>query len=208
MLGITFSRSAGTCVLVVLLLFTVSGCGAFRKQQVAEPAGEYEYLVGPGDTLNIFVWRNEEISVTGVPVRPDGMISSPLVEDMPASGKTPAQLARDIESVLSKYVKDPLVTITVTNFSGEFNQQVRVVGEAVSPQAIPFRKNMTVLDVMIAAGGLTEFAAGNKATLIRNASGKQVEIKVRLEDLLKDGDITANVRVAPGDILIIPESFF
>ncbi len=172
-----------------------------------EGEGAPYYLIGPGDSLSIFVWRNPDLSMS-VPVRPDGRITMPLVEDLQASGKTPSQLARDIERVLAKYVKDPLVTVIVTGFVGPYSQQVRVVGEATQPQALPYREHMTVLDVMIAVGGLTEFAAGNRARLIRVVDGKQQVIRLRLDDLLKDGDITANVPLLPGDTLIIPESWF
>lgn len=174
-------------------------------------AGEGEetpyYLIGPGDSLNIFVWRNPDLS-TSVPVRPDGRITIPLVEDLQASGKTPTQLARDIEKALAKYVKDPLVTVMVTGFVGPYSQQIRVVGEAAQPQALPYRDRMTLLDVMIAVGGLTEFAAGNRARLIRIVDGEQQVMELRLDDLLKDGDISANIPMLPGDTLIIPESWF
>ncbi len=174
-------------------------------------AGEGEetpyYLIGPGDSLNIFVWRNPDLS-TSVPVRPDGRITIPLVEDLQASGKTPTQLARDIEKALAKYVKDPLVTVMVTGFVGPYSQQIRVVGEATRPQALPYRDRMTLLDVMIAVGGLTEFAAGNRARLIRIVDGEQQVMELRLDDLLKDGDISANIPMLPGDTLIIPESWF
>ncbi len=165
------------------------------------------YLIGPGDTLNIFVWRNPDLS-TAVPVRPDGRITIPLVEDLQASGKTPTQLARDIEKALARYVKDPLVTVMVTGFIGPYSQQIRVVGEAAQPQALPYRDRMTLLDVMIAVGGLTEFAAGNRARLVRIVDGKQQILELRLDDLLKDGDISANIPMLPGDTLIIPESWF
>ena len=166
-----------------------------------------EYQIGPGDTLQIYVWRNPDISVT-IPVRPDGYISTPLVEDIKAINKTPAQLARDIEKRLSKYIRDPIVTVIVTNFVGTYNKQVRVIGEAAKPQALPYRENMSLLDVMIAVGGLTDFASGNSAKLIRKVGSKTIEIPVRLKDLLQDGDISANRRVLPGDILLIPQSIF
>ncbi|MGH8608568.1 MAG: XrtA/PEP-CTERM system exopolysaccharide export protein [Gammaproteobacteria bacterium] len=168
----------------------------------------YEYIVGPGDGLSIFVWQNPDISKDNVPVRPDGKVSMPLVEDLVASGKTPNQLAREIEGVLAEYIKDPLVTVTVVGFVGEATEQVRVVGEAAKPLALPYRTDMTLLDVMIAVGGLTEFAAGNRATLIRSSSSGQERIKIRLEDLMKDGDISANLKMMPGDVLLIPESWF
>lgn len=167
-----------------------------------------EYQIGPGDVLNIFVWRNENISAT-VPVRPDGKISIPLVEDMVAVGKTPTRLGRDIELALSQFVKSPSVTVIVTNFVGTFDRQIRVVGQATSPRAISYRNNMTLLDVVIEVGGLTEFAAGNKAKLVRTiGGGKEVSYTVRLKDLVDRGDISANMKVYPGDILIIPESRF
>jgi len=165
------------------------------------------YLIGPGDAFSIFVWRNPELS-RGVVVRPDGRISIPLVEDLEVTGKTPTQLAREIEKKLAIYVKDPLVTVIVTGFLGPFSQQIRVIGEATKPQALPYRENVTVLDIMIAVGGLTEFASGNRAKLVRHTEEGQKEIPVRLEDLVKDGDISANIAVSPGDILIIPESWF
>lgn len=170
-------------------------------------ADEYTYIIGPGDTLNVFVWRNPELS-SSVAVRPDGKFSTPLVEDLQASGKTPSALAREIETKLSEYIRDPLVTITVGGFVGEYSEQVRVVGEATEPQSIPYRKNMTVLDVMVAVGGLTEFAAGNRASIARLSEKGHEQYRVRLEDLIKDGDIEANVAMQPGDILIIPEAWF
>jgi polysaccharide export outer membrane protein len=166
-----------------------------------------EYLIGPGDNLNIFVWRNPELSIT-VPVRPDGKISTPLVEDVPALGKTPTQLARDVEERLKKFVRDPIVTIIVTGFVGDYVQQVRVIGEAQTPHAIPFRANMTLLDVMINVGGLTKYAAGNKAVLIRDVDGQQKTFPVRLDSLIKYGEIQYNFPMEPGDTLIIPQSIF
>jgi polysaccharide biosynthesis/export protein len=166
-----------------------------------------DYLIGPGDNLQIFVWRNPELTAT-VPVRPDGRISVPLVEDMPAVGKTPTMLARDVEQVLKQYVQEPIVNVIVTGFVGPFGQQIRVVGEAAKPQAISFRANMSVLDVMIDVGGLTRFAAGNRAVIVRKVDGKDEEQRVRLDDLIKDGDVSANVKMLPGDILIIPQSYF
>jgi polysaccharide biosynthesis/export protein len=166
-----------------------------------------EYLIGPGDNLQIFVWRNPELTST-VPVRPDGRISVPLVEDMPAIGKTPTMLARDIEQVLKQYVQEPIVNVIVTGFVGPFGQQIRVVGEAAKPQAVSFRANMSLLDIMIDVGGLTRFAAGNRAVIVRRIDGKDQEQRVRLDDLIKDGDVSANVKMLPGDILIIPQSYF
>ena len=169
-----------------------------------EPA---EYQIGPNDTLNIFVWGNPELSTT-VPVRPDGRISTPLIEDLDARGKNPSSLARDIEKVLAQYVQNPIVTVMVTGFVGPFNQQIRVVGEAVQPRAIPYRANMTALDVMIEVGGLTDFAAGNDTVIVRRVDGEQSTYRVRLDDLLRSGDVSANVELIPGDIVIIPQSWF
>ncbi len=166
---------------------------------------DYEYIIGPLDTLNIIVWRNPELSMA-VPVRPDGKVTTPLVDDMPALGKSSTQLARDIEKALGKYIRDPVVTIVVTSFVGPASEQIRVVGEATKPQIIAYRKDMSVLDVMIQVGGLTDFADGNAASIFRVAEGKSYN--VRLRDLVKRGDISANVGMRPGDILIIPQSWF
>jgi len=166
-----------------------------------------DYLVGPGDSVNIIVWRNPEVSMA-VPVRPDGKITTPLVEDLPAAGKTSTQLARDIEQALAKFIQQPVVTVVVTNFVGNFNDQIRVIGQAARPQALPYRRDMSLMDVLIAVGGVTDFAAGNKASIVRAVDGKQEKFTVRLDDLIKDGDISANIMMRPGDILIIPESFF
>lgn len=169
--------------------------------------GSPDYLIGPGDNVNIFVWRQPELS-SSVPVRPDGKITTPLVEDVPASGRTPTQLAREMEEVLATYVRDPVVTVIVTGFVGPYDQQVRVVGQAVNPQGIPYRENMTALDLMIAVGGLTDFAAGNRAVIVRMVEGEPRQFGVRLNDLIRRGQIEANVPVLPGDILIIPEAWF
>lgn len=166
-----------------------------------------EYLVGPLDQLEIFVWRSPELS-TNVTVRPDGRISTPLVEDMVASGKTPSQLASDLEGALREYVRSPEVTVIVSNFSSTFDQQVRVLGEAQEPTALPFQAGMTVLDVMVAVGGLTEFAAGNRAVLIRGKNEDRTSYRLRLDDLLRKGKISANAPVLPGDVILIPESVF
>lgn len=181
-----------------------AGSAAVDKNAVVD---QTNYQIGPGDVLNIFVWRNPEIS-TSVPVRPDGKISTPLVEDMVAVGKTPSRLARDMEEVLAKYIKSPSVNVIVTQFQGTFDEQIRVVGQAANPQTIPYREGMTVLDVMIAVGGLGEFAAGNRAKLVRKVNGETTEYRVRLNDLLDKGKIEHNVLMKPGDVLIIPESFF
>jgi polysaccharide biosynthesis/export protein len=168
--------------------------------------GDYNYRIGPLDTVNVIVWRNPELSLL-VPVRPDGKITTPLVDDLQAIGKTPTELERDIEKALTKYIRDPVVTVVVTSFIGPTNEQIRVTGEAAKPQILAFRKNMTLLDVMIAVGGLTDFADGNAATIFRVAEGGKL-YSVRLRDLIKRGDISANVEMRPGDILIIPQSWF
>ena len=192
---------------IVLLAMLVAACATNypAAPQQADTAG-YEYIIGPLDTVQIIVWRNPELSLN-VPVRPDGKVTAPLVDDMPAMGKTPTALSRDIEKSLSKYIRDPVVTVIVTTFVGPANDQIRVIGEAAKPQILPFRKNMTLLDVMIAVGGLTDYADGNKASIYRTAEGGK-SYSVRVQDLVKRGDVTANVDMRPGDILIIPQSWF
>ena len=188
----------------------LAGCAGKETLPTASILGQGptpEYRIGPLDTVQIFVWRNPELT-TSVPVRPDGRISVPLIEDLEAAGKTPSQLARDIEKKLSTYVQEPIVTVLVSGFVGTFDEQIRVVGEATRPQAIPYRAHMTLLDVMIAVGGITDFAAGNDSTIVRVVDNKQKSYAAYLDDLLKDGDITANVQMMPGDVLIIPESWF
>ena len=167
---------------------------------------DYNYHIGVSDTVNVIVWRNPELSMS-VPVRPDGMITTPLIDDLPALGKTPTELERDMEKALAKYIRDPVVTVIVTGFQGPAEEQIRVIGEATKPQVMAYRKDMTVLDVMIATGGLTDYADGNAARIFRVADGGKL-YSVRLKDLLKRGDITANVPMRPGDILIIPQSWF
>ncbi len=200
-------------LLLALVAIGVLAVSACAEQQDLPPVNFADvvespiYRIGPGDTLRIFVWANPQLSDT-VPVRPDGRISVPLLEDLVAIEKTPTEFAREIEAKLSAFVEEPLVTVIVTEFVGPFSQQVRIVGAAAEPQAIPFRVNMTVLDVMIEVGGLTEFASGNQAILVRVIDGEQKQFRVRLDDLVKDGDILANVEMRPGDVLIIPESFF
>lgn len=193
-----------------IFIVALWGCADTTPQNIdmaaAQPA-PHEYLIGPGDMLNITVWHNPEVSMV-VPVRPDGKITTPLVEDLPASGKTATQLARDIEKALSKYIQQPVVTVIVTNFVGPYSQQIRVIGQAAKPQALPYREGMSLMDVVIAVGGITEFAAGNRANIIRVVNGKQQKIPVRLDDLIKDGDVSANMAMRPGDVLVIPESFF
>jgi len=169
---------------------------------------QYKYLIGPGDLLSVIVWRNSDLSTSvPVPVRPDGRISLPLVEDLPAAGKDPTTVAREVERALSKYLRDPVVTIVVTQFGGPYSEQIRVIGQAKKPKALPYHENMTLLDVMIAVDGITDFAAGNRSTILRTSEGNKL-YSVRLDDLLRDGDISANVAVKPGDVLIIPESWF
>ena len=176
--------------------------------QNQEGPGE-EYIIGPLDNLTIFVWRNPELGAK-VQVRPDGRITTPLITDMPAVGKTPKMLSDDIKLALSQYIENPLVSVIVDNFSGTYSQQVRIVGATEKPASIPYRANMTLLDAMISVGGLSEYASGNRARLVRfdKASGKQKEYQVRIGDLLKKGDTKANVMLAPGDVIIIPESMF
>lgn len=164
------------------------------------------YIIGPGDTLQVFVWRNPELS-TSIPVRPDGKISTPLVEDMVAVGKTPTELARDVEKVLGEYVRSPQVNIIVSNPVSAFSQ-VKVIGQVVRPQGVSYREGMTVLDVVLASGGLGPFAAGNRAKVVRTEGGKQVEIKVKVADLVNQGDMKQNIALKPGDVLVIPESRF
>lgn len=193
--------------LALVLLF--GGCARQYppvSSEFAKPV-EARYLIGPGDTANIIVWRNPELSMV-VPVRPDGKIAAPLVEDLPASGKTPVELARNIEKYLGKYIQDPVVTVIVTQFVGPYSQQIRVIGEASRPQALSYREHMTLLDVMIAVGGITDFANGNKASILRSGEGKTEQFGVRLRDLVKGGDLSANVVMRPGDVLVIPQSFF
>jgi polysaccharide export outer membrane protein len=194
---------------VVALAAALAACasgGAHPPAPAQAGNADYSYVIGAGDTLNIIVSRNPELSMS-VPVRPDGKIASPLVDEVVAQGKTPIQVARELEKVLGRYVRDPVVTVVVTGFVGPYSEQVRVVGEAARPQFLPFKQKMTLLDVMIAVGGLTDFAAGNRATILRTSEGNK-QYSVRLKDLIKGGDIGANVEMRPGDILIIPKSLF
>jgi len=211
-------KDSGYLIKIVLLLLTgliVTACStpATLSEQSNTVAGAAEdgesplYVIGPGDRLNVFVWGDNELS-TEVVVRPDGLITTPLVEDLQASGRTPTEVARTLEARLSKFVKSPKVTVSVTNFVGRYTEQVRVVGQAAQPQSIPYRDGMTLLDVIISVGGLTEFAAGNKATIVRKVNGQTRQFRVRLDDLIRDGDISANTRMMPGDVLIIPETWF
>jgi polysaccharide export outer membrane protein len=204
---------AGSAMLSVML----TGCAGSTGGPQLPPAsfvamqegpGE-DYMIGPLDELTIFVWRNPELGAK-VQVRPDGRITTPLITDMPAVGKTPKMLADDITLQLSQFIQDPLVSVIINKFSGTYSQQVRVVGATEKPASLPYRANMTLLDAMIAVGGLSEYAAGNRARLIRfdKATGKQKEFAVRLGDLLRKGDSGANVMLMPGDVIIIPESTF
>ncbi|WP_157264992.1 XrtA/PEP-CTERM system exopolysaccharide export protein [Azohydromonas aeria] len=192
-----------------VVLGLLSACAStpdFPPAPVTAGTDDYSYIIGPGDSVNIIVSRNPELSMV-VPVRPDGKISTPLVDELVAQGKNPQQLAREVEQALAKYVRDPVVTVIVTNFIGPYSEQVRVVGQAAKPQFLPYKQKMTLLDVMIAVGGLTDFAAGNSATILRSSEGNK-QYSVRLKDLISRGDISANVEMRPGDILIIPQSYF
>ena len=193
------------------LLLALAGCGGSSPSidvDTSEPAIESDYVIGPGDSLQVFVWGHDDLTST-VQVRPDGQISTPLVEDMRAAGRTPTELARAVETVLEEYVRSPTVTIILQGFVGEYERQIRVVGQAAEPQALSYRNGMTLLDVMIAVGGLSEFASGNKAKIVRRQPGEaETVINVRISDLLNKGDMQQNVRVMPGDVLIIPESLF
>jgi polysaccharide export outer membrane protein len=218
MLRDRFKRLLAGSVMAGLALAgtTLTGCATSSQPQLPsasfvsmqEGPGE-EYVVGPLDELTVFVWRNPELGAS-VQVRPDGRITTPLITDMPAVGKTPSMLAEDIKLQLSQYIQDPLVSVIVNKFAGTFSQQVRIVGATEKPASIPYRANMTLLDAMIAVGGLSEFAAGNRAKLVRfdKSAGRQKEFSVKLGDLLKKGDSRANVMLMPGDVIIIPESMF
>ena len=194
---------------LIVLSAALAGCASNFPPAPAEvvKSGEYNYIIGPGDNVNIMVWHNPELSQT-IPVRPDGKISTPLVEDLQAAGKSPSHLARDLEKSLAKYIQDPVVTVIVTGFVGPYSQQIRVIGQAAKPQALQYRENMTLMDVMIAVGGITDFAAGNKATILRTVNGKSEQLNVKLESLIRDGNVKANVQMLPGDVLIIPESYY
>jgi polysaccharide export outer membrane protein len=197
-------------VAIALSSLVLGGCAStatVRPGSEAAPASTPDYLIGAGDSVNIIVWRNPEVSMA-VPVRPDGKITTPLVEDLPASGKTATELARDIEKALAKFIQQPVVTVIVTGFVGTYGEQIRVIGQAAKPQALPYRRDMSLMDVLIAVGGVTEFASGNKASIIRNVNGTMQKMPVRLDDLIKSGDISANLPMRPGDVLVIPESFF
>lgn len=190
-----------------VLAALVAGCASsYPAAPAAAGTGGYNYIVGPGDSLNIIVWRNPELSMT-VPVRPDGKLTTPLVDELVVQGKTSVEIAREIEKALSKFVRDPVVTVIVTGFVGPYSEQIRVVGEAAKPQFLPYKQKMTLLDVMIAVGGLTDFADGNSASILRASEGDK-RYSVRIKDLIKRGDVTANVEMRPGDVLIIPQGWF
>ncbi len=188
-------------------LVFLGACASGHPRAPAVAASpEYKYVIGPGDVLNIVVFRNPELSMT-VPVRPDGRIAAPLVDDLLAMGKDSTTLARDIEKALEKFIRDPVVTVVVTTFVGPYSEQIRVVGEAAKPQVLPYKQKMTLLDVMIAVGGVTDFADGNAASILRTAEGNK-QYSVRIRDLLKRGDVSANVEMRPGDVVIIPQGWF
>ena len=194
-----FSFAAG-------LMAACSTAPVYPPAPVTAAAADYNYIVGPGDNLNIIVWRNPELSMS-VPVRPDGKLSTPLVDELVVQGKNSIAIARDVEKALAKFVRDPVVTVIVTSFIGPYSEQIRVIGQAAKPQFLPYKQKMTVLDVMIAVGGLTDFADGNAATIFRASEGDK-QYSVRLRDLIKRGDISANVEMKPGDVLIIPQGWF
>lgn len=197
-------------VIALWLLDAAMPLVAIAAEQPPAPAPESavpaDYRIGPGDTLKVYVFQNEELSTT-VPVRPDGKISTPLVEDMVAVGKSPSQLARDIEKSLGEYVKSPKVNVVVMVAASVFSQ-VKVIGQVKTPQALPYRDGMTVLDAVLAVGGLGQFAAGNRAHIVRTENGKQSEIKVKLDALVNSGDMKQNLLLKPGDVLVVPETRF
>ena len=205
------SKIARAISVAACLVFALSAWAVTAQAQTAggspDTSNTQAYHIAPGDGLQIFVWRNPDLTVT-VSVRPDGKISIPLVEDIPCVGQTPTELARQIEARLAKYVTNPVVTVMVTAVAGSYDQEVRIVGEAVTPKAIPYKQNMTALDAMIEVGGLTHFAAGNSATLVRSANGTETVMRLNLRDLLNNGDLKANVPLRPGDVIIIPQSYF
>ncbi len=205
--GIGQGMLRGLMALVAAVV--LAGCASGPKYPPAPPTAatsDYNYIVGPGDSLNIIVWRNPELSMS-VPVRPDGKVTTPLVDELVAQGKNSSEIARDVEKALSKYVRDPIVTVIVTSFVGPYSEQIRVVGEAAKPQFLPYKQKMTLLDVMIAVGGLTDFADGNAASILRAAEGDK-RYAVRIKDLIKRGDLSANVEMRPGDVLVIPQGWF
>ncbi len=206
--GVRAAARGASWLASITVAVLILGCSTTTYPPAPQGANtaDYNYVIGPLDVVNVIVWRNPELSMV-VPVRPDGKITTPLVDDLPAIGKTQTALARDLEQALSKYIRDPVVTVVVTTFVGPSSEQIRVIGEAAKPQILAFRKNMSLLDVMIAVGGLTDFADGNHASIFRVADGGK-SYSVRLQDLVKRGDISANVDMRPGDIVIIPQSWF
>ena len=215
--GLVVLRSIGVRFAAAILAAVTAGCGPNLPANNADPtmaphpapsSSDAQYIIGPGDNLNVFVYKSPELSSPDLVVRPDGRISLPLIEDVIASGKSAMQLARDLETRLKKYVKDPSVTVIVKSFVGPLDRQIRVIGEAAEPAALAYREHMTLLDVMIATKGLTKFAAGNKAVIVRRQDGGSKSMNVRLSDLIKDGDVTQNVEMMPGDTLIIPQTWF
>ena len=206
MSAIRFARYAALLAVAVVFTGCAFNAAKYPAAPVAAATADYNYIVGPGDTLNITVWRNPELSMS-VPVRPDGKVVTPLVDELVAQGKTSTEIARDVERALGKFVRDPIVTVIVTGFVGPYSEQIRVVGEAAKPQALPYKQKMTLLDVMIAVGGLTDFADGNSASILRASDGEK-QYTVRIKDLIKRGDMSANVEMKPGDILIIPQGWF
>jgi polysaccharide export outer membrane protein len=199
--------SGAKWLVAAFAVLTLAACSTtYPPAPAAAASADYNYIIGPGDNVNIVVWRNPELSMS-VPVRPDGKITAPLVDDLLAMGKDPSTLARDFEKELGKFIRDPVVTVIVTSFVGPYSEQIRVVGEAAKPQTLAYKQKMTVLDVMIAVGGITDFADGNRATILR-PSENNTHYTVRLKDLVKRGDVSANVDMKPGDILIIPQSWF
>lgn len=193
-------------LLAICATIAFAGCSSLPPAPTAAASSDYSYKIGPGDNLNIVVWRNPELSMT-VPVRPDGKISAPLIDDLSAMGKDSTALARDIEKELAKFIRDPVVTVIVTTFVGPYSEQIRVVGAAAKPQILAYKQKMTILDVMIAVGGITDFADGNRASILRTAENNK-QYGVRLKDLIKNGDVSANVEMQPGDVVIIPQSWF
>ena len=202
-----FSSDMVRFIIVTLAAMLPGGCGStYPRAPALAASSDYRYVIGPGDVVSIVVFRSPELSMT-VPVRPDGKIAAPLVEDLPAIGKDSTTLARDIEKALSRFIRDPVVTVVVTSFVGPYSEQIRVVGEAAKPQVLSYKQKMTLLDVMIAVGGVTDFADGNAASILRTAEGNK-QYSVRIKDLLKRGDVSANVEMKPGDVVIIPQSWF
>lgn len=202
-------------IIITSLIISLSvGCSssmslpeATTRASLTTDVNDYQYLIGPGDSLTIFVWRNPEVSGQFI-VRPDGKVTTSLVEDIDVAGRTPTMLAREIEEQLSVYINNPRVTVSVNSFSGPLSEQVRVIGEATNPSAVNYTEHMTLLDLMIAVGGLTEFADGDNAKLVRVENGKQLTYQVSIDELIRDGDISRNIDILPGDIIIIPEAWF